>query len=151
MNQVKKCPVIHRKLKSYRRQYFGYIDKYGDKIIYTTFNRDSYILFDKLFRYNAEDNEKWKKEKEMVLDGCSYHWEIKINLETAELFELGVNGLASNENESKKPVPTLTISLLPERLNEGVAIYKPSSMIDKSGFPKEALTTTTTVRHNLKL
>ena len=33
-NQFDNCPVIHRKLKKYKRQYFGYFDTNGDKIIF---------------------------------------------------------------------------------------------------------------------
>lgn len=94
VNQVDNCPIIHKKLKSYRRQYFGYIDNNGDKIIYITFNWDRYTLRDRLRGYSRDENENWKIEKEMVLDGCSYHWEIKINLNKEELFELGINGIA---------------------------------------------------------
>ncbi|WP_308993998.1 hypothetical protein QLS71_015275 [Mariniflexile litorale] len=101
MNQIDNCPIIHKKLKSYRRQYFGYIEDNGNKIIYTTFNWNRYSLFDRLRGYYKDESEDWKKEKEMVLDGCSYHWEIKINLETEELFELGVNGIAENKIKNK--------------------------------------------------
>src|SRR5690606_33074171 len=34
MNQVGNCPIIHENLKFYRRQYFGYIDSSGNRIIY---------------------------------------------------------------------------------------------------------------------
>lgn len=98
MNQVDNCPVIHENLKSYRRQFFGYYsDQTGNKIIYATFNWDRHSLTDRILGYNKSDNENWKKEKQMVMDGCSYHWSIKINLDTEELFELGVNGIAQNE------------------------------------------------------
>ncbi|MBG25668.1 MULTISPECIES: hypothetical protein [Flavobacteriaceae] len=106
-NQVDNCPVIHKKLKSYRRQYFGYIDSSGKKIIYITFNWNRYSIFDRLRGYYKDESENWKKEKEMVLDGCSYHWEIKINLDTEEVFELGVNGVALNERKNKKLMPTM--------------------------------------------
>ena len=94
MNQFDNCPVIHKNLKSYRRQYFGYIDDNGNKIIYATFNWDRYSLFDRLRGYYRDESENWKKDKEMVLDGCSYHWEIKINLDNEKLFDLGINGVA---------------------------------------------------------
>ena len=100
-NQIGNCPIIHNNLKNYRRQYFGYIDNSGNKIIYTTFNWDRYTLLDRLRGYSKDESENWKKEKEMVLDGCSYHWEIKINLDTEELFDLGVNGIAFNEKKIK--------------------------------------------------
>lgn len=94
INQVHKCPIIHNHLKSYRRQYFGYIDKNGNKIIYVTFNWNRYNLLDRIRGYSKDESDNWKKEKEMVLDGCSYHWEIKINIDTKELFEFGINGIA---------------------------------------------------------
>ncbi|MFC0878936.1 hypothetical protein ACE01N_20245 [Saccharicrinis sp. FJH2] len=94
INQVDNCPIIHKKLKSYRRQYFGYIDSVGNKIIYASFNWDRYTLLDRLRGYYKDEHENWKKEREMFLDGCSYHWEIKINLNTGELFNLSVNGIA---------------------------------------------------------
>lgn len=94
INQIDNCPIIHKKLKSYRRQYFGYIDNNGDKIIYATFNWDRYSIFDRLRGYHKDESENWKKEKKTVLDGCSYYWEIKINLDTEQLFKLGVNGSA---------------------------------------------------------
>jgi len=94
INQGNGCPIINRNLKNYRRQYFGYIDNNGDKIIYTTFVWDRYTLWDKLRGYYKDESENWKTEKEMVLDGCSYNWEIKINLNKSELFEFDVNGVA---------------------------------------------------------
>lgn len=93
LNQVSDCPIIHKNLKSYRRQYFGYIDNNGNKIIYLTFNWDRYTLFDRLRGYHKNESENWKKEIEMDLGGCSYHWEIKINLDTEEIFELEINGI----------------------------------------------------------
>ncbi|CAM4356552.1 hypothetical protein [Gillisia limnaea] len=93
INQVHNCPIIHKNLNSYRRQYFGYIGSDGSKIIYATFNWDRYTLMDRIKGYHKDESDNWKKEKEMVLDGCSYHWEIKINLDVEELFELDINGL----------------------------------------------------------
>ena len=92
INQGGNCPIIHENLKYYRRQYFGYEDSIGNKVIYTTFNWDRYSLIDRIRGYSKDKNDKWKREKEMVLDGCSFHWEIKINLDNKELFDLGVNG-----------------------------------------------------------
>lgn len=108
MNQIGNCPIIHENLKSYRRQYFGYIDTNGDKIIYATFNWNKkafsdklYKVYDKLFNQHTPEGESWKREKEMIMDGCSYYWEIKINLNKEKLFELGVNGIAFNQIENR--------------------------------------------------
>jgi hypothetical protein len=81
-NQVKGCPIIHKRLKKYKRQYIGYIDESGDKIIWV-----NCIWYKEL-------SDNWYKELQIVLDGCSYFWNIKINLTTKEVFELNVNGIA---------------------------------------------------------
>ena len=51
-NQVDKCPVINRKMKKYKRQYFGYFDNNGDKIIFINCFWDKngfYGFIDKVF------------------------------------------------------------------------------------------------------
>jgi hypothetical protein len=76
-------PIIHKNLKKYNRQYFGYIDKNGDKI----------LLINCFWRQkNRFDN--WTKERVMVFDGGSHYWSIKLNLTTGKLFDLSVNGIA---------------------------------------------------------
>ena len=95
LNQVGDCPVIDRKLHKYKRQYFGVVDSTGNKIIIINCFWDRkgfYGFWDKYILKEPEDN-KWKTEKEMVLDGCSYHWTIKVNLRNKELFDLEVNGI----------------------------------------------------------
>ena len=94
INQGYDCPLIHKKLNHYRRQYFGYYDKNGDKILYLTFNWDRYTLLDRIRGYYKDESDSWKRTREMVLDGCSYHWEIKINLNSGKLFALYINGSA---------------------------------------------------------
>ena len=92
INQGGRCPFIHKNLKNYRRQYFGYFNEEGDKVIYTTLNWDKYTLWDWIRGYSRDNSEDWKKQKEMILDGCSHHWEININLSDEELFGLNING-----------------------------------------------------------
>ena len=94
-NQFDNCPVIHRKLGKYKRQYFGYIDTSGDRIILINCFWDKngfYGFIDKVF-YNEPDDFKWKTEEKYVLDGCSYYWKIKVNLTKKKLFDFGVNGI----------------------------------------------------------
>lgn len=83
MNQSKGCPIIHKNLKKYKRQYFGYINNSGEKIIWINLvwgNKESRLDLDKKVR--------------VVLDGCSYYWNIKVNLNEGKLFDLIVNGSA---------------------------------------------------------
>ncbi len=77
-------PIIHIKLNKYKRQYFGYIDKNGDR-----------ILFINCFWSKNENNtERWLTSEIMVLDGGSYYWNVKFNLTKNEIFDLNVNGFA---------------------------------------------------------
>ena len=84
INQGGSCPIIHKKLNKYKRQYVGYINSSGEKIIWINFiwKREKGIL------------SKLDKEIIIVLDGCSYFWDINLNLEKEELFNLRVNGSA---------------------------------------------------------
>ena len=74
-------PVIDKNLKKYKRQYFGYTDMSGRK-----------ILFINMFWKRDKDNlELWLREKVSEMGGGSYFWNVKFNLETGELFDLDVN------------------------------------------------------------
>lgn len=83
VNQRKGCPVIHENLKKYKRQYFGYINNSGEKIIWIN-----------LVWGNKENSSDLDKKVRVVLDGCSYYWNIKVNLNEGKLFDLIVNGSA---------------------------------------------------------
>jgi hypothetical protein len=82
---INQPPIIHKNLKHYKRQYFGYLDKAGQR-----------ILFINCFWSSQDDyfDENWLKSMIYVLDGGSYFWNVKYNLDTGELFELHVNGHA---------------------------------------------------------
>lgn len=80
INQTKGCPNISKKLCKYRRQYFGFINSKGEKVIWIN-------MF-----WNKELNEKAKYELISVNDGCSYYWDIEVNITTNSLSNLQVNG-----------------------------------------------------------
>lgn len=78
-------PVIHKNLSKYLRQYFGYIDENGNR-----------ILIINCFWKNVDKMAKklWLKDRITVRDGGSFYWNVKYNLDTGELFDLEVNGNA---------------------------------------------------------
>lgn len=84
LNQTEGCPIIHKKLKKYKRQYFGVITENGEKVIWINFiwSKDEIAL------------RQWKKDVIIILDGCSFYWNIKVNLTKEKLFDLNVNGSA---------------------------------------------------------
>lgn len=92
INQGNGCPVIHNNLNLFRRQYFGYYNGNNEKIIYITFTKNRLSLIEKIKGFQKNESENWKKEIEVVFDGCSNHWEIKVNLTKKKLFEFGANG-----------------------------------------------------------
>lgn len=77
-------PIIHKNLRKYKRQYFGYIDRKGDKILFI----NCFWAKDK----NLTDG--WLTDRIMVFDGGSYYWNVKFNLDKGVLFDLIVNGYA---------------------------------------------------------
>lgn len=79
-NQLGNYPVIHEKLKKYLRQYVGFVNSKGEKVIWVN------------FLWNKDLTEKAAYEIIHVQDGGSYFWSIKINIDKEELFELSVNG-----------------------------------------------------------
>ncbi|MBW7676823.1 hypothetical protein [Chryseobacterium chendengshani] len=76
------CPKIAKNLKKYNRQYIGYINSNGERIIWIN------------FIWRKECPENWKKEIIINIDGCSYFWQVKINLRVDEIFDFYVNGVA---------------------------------------------------------
>jgi hypothetical protein len=77
-------PIIHKNLKKYKRQYFGYTDKNGDRI----------LLINCFWSRNKDNTERWLTDQKMFNDGGSYYWNVKFNLDKNELFDLYINGYA---------------------------------------------------------
>ena len=75
-------PVVYRSLQKYLRQYFGFINKKMEKVIYINcfWNDDE-----------TKEDTYWLKNYYHNFDGGSYYWQIKINLTTGQLFDFGVN------------------------------------------------------------
>ena len=84
VNQGGKCPIIHNSLSKYLRQYIGYVDQNGDRILWI-----NYII-----RKDKDQSSKLGKDVIMVLDGCSNYWNVKANLSKEKLYDLRINGSA---------------------------------------------------------
>lgn len=77
-------PIIHKNLNKYKRQYFGFIDKNGNRI----------LLINSFWTKQKEISSGWLTGRILVLDGGSYYWTVKFNLDTEKLFDLVINGYA---------------------------------------------------------
>ncbi len=81
LNQIS-TPIVHQNFDKYYRQYLGYIDKRGRKILYVNcFWKDKENQFP-----------GWKRKYVKVLDGGSYYWQINVNLKKKKCFDYSVNG-----------------------------------------------------------
>jgi len=80
LNQVKSCPIIDKNLKKYIRQYLGYYVN-GEKVIWINF----------LWKKEKIDN--INKKIIIVSDGCSYYWNVKVNISKHKLYDLLINGI----------------------------------------------------------
>lgn len=74
--------LIYKKLKKYKRQYIGYVDSNGHRILYIN------CLWKK-----AEFSSNWLQDVIVVCDGGLWFWQIKFDLTTDKLFEFYVNGV----------------------------------------------------------
>ena len=82
INQTPKT-IIHKKLNKYKRQYFGYVDSSGQRILLINCFWE---------RKQNQFSKNWLTERINVLDGGSYYWQVKFNLDKDELFDLHING-----------------------------------------------------------
>lgn len=84
LNQGGRCPIIHKNLSKYLRQYIGYIDQNGDRILWINYIR----------RKEKDQASRLDKDVVLVLDGCSNYWNVKVNLSRERLYDLRINGSA---------------------------------------------------------
>lgn len=80
-NQIGHCPIIEKNLEKYKRQYVGFINKEGQKILWIN------------FIWNKNLGPQLSEDIISVLDGCSYYWNIKVNISNMALYDLKVNGM----------------------------------------------------------
>ena len=84
-------PIIDKNLGKYTRQYAGFINDKGERIIHAGLN------------WKRNDQE-WKNDFILVYDGGSYHSTIRYNLDKNEFFHFSVNGVAGVPNSSQQNV-----------------------------------------------
>ena len=70
--------VIHRKLLQFKRQYFGYVNDQGEKII-------KIIAF-----IDTDEESDFLTQEKIIVDGTSDNWVVYYNIDTNELYDLAV-------------------------------------------------------------
>jgi hypothetical protein len=91
-NQIGNCPIIHKNLNNYFRQYIGILNDKGQKVIHINFYWDKYSWKER-FKGNFDKRLSFDSDYTVILDGCSYYWQINVNLDEKTLNEFKVNGL----------------------------------------------------------
>jgi len=75
VNQGDGCPIIYQNFDKYVRQYYGTYNEKDEKILNVNFLwRDSKFIDD------------WKIKGIAVFDGCSFFWEISVNMKKKKCF-----------------------------------------------------------------
>ncbi len=98
INQEGRCPVIDEYLNKYTRQYVGFMDEHGFRVIWMNFVWD-----DKLEKLMGND---------IVLaeGGCGHFWHLSVNLDTEKAYNLEVNGSGEVKHLPRKKRPGPRIS-----------------------------------------
>jgi len=86
-------PNIQRNLDKYVRQYIGFVDEKGQRIIHVNFVWNHYSFWNKIRGYE-KPNDSWKSDWQFVLDGGSYYWNIDYIMTKNDFDNLNVNGIA---------------------------------------------------------
>jgi hypothetical protein len=81
---------IEQHLSIYCRQYFGHLNRKGEKELYIFF-----VCKDSLHDFEDDFREKdfWVKHLVVVEDGGKCYWRIKFNIPKKELFDMSINGI----------------------------------------------------------
>jgi hypothetical protein len=85
-NKSNEGRFISRNLKNYKRQYLGFVNADGDKMIHVSFYLDK--------NSKKQDNRFWKEEYKIILDGGVSYWIAIINLKTNKLEVVAINGVS---------------------------------------------------------
>jgi hypothetical protein len=92
VNQFGRKQYIHRNINKYFRQYAGFINENGDRVIHINLYWDKYTVFDRLKGY-WDERLDFTSDYAVVLDGGSRYWNVNVNLTTKSLYNLWVNGV----------------------------------------------------------
>ena len=89
-NRKNRCPTIDKNLKKYVRQYAGFYNEKGERIIYIN------CIWHKYTEIGDDNIERqvWKTNWLTISDGGSYYWNVQYNLDTKTFFNFSVNGIA---------------------------------------------------------
>jgi len=80
---------IRRNLGKYKRQYIGFYNIQGERVILINFLWKGWTDYD----FEGNEIQTWKKEWMEIQDGGNHYWKIKYNPDTKSFYEMNVNGV----------------------------------------------------------
>lgn len=83
--------MLEKNLPAYFRQYVGFINRKGEKIIHLNFHWNKYSAADKLTGY-TDHRLQYDSAYFVVFDGGSYYWQVDANITKMQFSSLWVNG-----------------------------------------------------------
>jgi hypothetical protein len=83
-------PRVDNRLYSYFRQYVGYRNEMGHKILHINCSWDKRSFANIL---GEDERLKFNSDYSMVMDGGSYYWEVEIDLDNRTIYGFGVHGV----------------------------------------------------------
>jgi len=85
-------PRVDKHPYSYFRQYVGFINEKGRRIIHINCSWDKLSLLSRVL--GDDDRLKFNSDYAIVMDGGSYYWQVDVNLDEKTIYGFGVHGLA---------------------------------------------------------
>lgn len=92
LNQFGKRQYIDRNLNKYFRQYVGFINDKGERIIHINLHWDRFTLTDRMKGY-WDNRLDYSSDYSITLDGGSRYWSVNVNLAKEQLYGLSINGV----------------------------------------------------------
>jgi hypothetical protein len=93
INQFGRRQNIDKNLNKYFRQYVGFINEQGNRVIHINLSWDRFTVLDRMKGY-WNDRLEYTSDYSRTLDGGSRYWSVNVDLNTKALYELSVNGVA---------------------------------------------------------
>ena len=120
-NQEGMCPIIDEHIRKYTRQYVGFTDINGAKIIWI-----NAVWDDKMQKQLSQDIVR-------ASGGCGHYWSIKVNLDTEKVYGLEVNesGDIHYIPRNKKPGPRISRprnDYKPQRIRKTGIMHNPAEV-----------------------
>jgi hypothetical protein len=93
INQLERRQNIDKNLNKYFRQYVGFVNEQGNRVVHINLSWDRFTIFDRIKGY-WDSRLEFTSDYSMTLDGGSHFWNVNVDITSKTLYGLSVNGIA---------------------------------------------------------